>query len=259
VARLALSVLAAGLLAGGEARAQLACTPGNLTHGGGELRITSPGAFGGSPSAEVVLTYRNTTAGGTAVGFPGSRTWSASAVTYLFATGALRPGTYEVVVSSPAGALRNPSCFTVDAPLTAITTIRGPSAGSIPSATLDIVVDGDWPCDGLTKITLWGHGFTPGTEGTGINPVRDWTSGKTMVEISAEGRPSAGMPPDAGAGGRIVVRDPGTIEFTVSKCLLMLPGLKARVWLPDGTKTAWQQVRTAWDHPGSGVDGVLTR
>jgi hypothetical protein len=243
------------LLLAADARAQLTCTPARLA-AGAEIRIGSPGAFGGAPSAEVSLTYRNT-AGGSPASFGPARSWTSREVAFVLPAG-LANGVYEVVLSSPAGALRNPACFTVGPPLIAITTIRGPVAASIASATLDIVVDGDWPCDGLTKITLWGHGFAPGTEGTGINPVRDWRSGRTMVEIAAEGRPSAGMPPDAGAGARIVVRDPGTIEFTVSKCLLMLPGLKVRVWLPDGTKTAWQHVRTAWDHPGSGVDGVLT-
>ena len=245
--------VAALLLGSAAAPAQLTCTPSRLL-AGAELRIGSPGAFGGSPSSDVVLTYRRAT-GGSPVRFGAPRSWSAREVAFLLPAG-LADGVYEVLLSSPAGALRNAACFTIGPPLVAITTIRGPVPG-IALPTLDIVVDGDWPCDGETKITLWGKLFTPGTEGTGINPVRDWRAGRTMVEISAEGRPSAGMPPSAGAGGRIVIRDPGTIEFTVSKCLLMLPGLKVRVWLPDGNKTAWQQVRTAWDHPGSGVDGVL--
>jgi hypothetical protein len=247
---------AAVLLVGSAAaRAQLACSPAHLA-GGGELRVTSPGAFGVSPSSDVTLTYRNTTAGGPAVRFPTTRAWSASAITFLFAVDALAPGAYEVVLSSPAGALRNPTCFTVDPPLRAITSIRGPAASSIPTATLDIVVDGDWPCDGETKITLWGTRFTPGTEAGGLD-ASAWRSGKTMVEIGYEGAASAGMPPTAIAIARLAIRDAGTMEFTVSRCLLMLPRLKVRVWFPDGTKSAWQYVRTAWDHPGSGV-GVLT-
>ena len=50
------------------------------------------------------------------------------------AAAGLADGVYEVVLASPAGALRNPSCFTIGPPLVAITTIRGPVAGLVPPA-----------------------------------------------------------------------------------------------------------------------------
>jgi hypothetical protein len=46
---------------------------------------------------------------------------------------------------------------------------------------------------------------------------------------------------------QLVIQDAGTMYFTVSQCVLLFPGLKARIWLPDGTKSEWQRVRTDWD------------
>jgi hypothetical protein len=247
------SILAAGLLAGGEARAQLTCTPNRLL-AGAELRIESPGAFGGSPSSDVVLTYRKAT-GGSPVSFGAPRSWSAREVAFLLPAG-LADGAYEVVLTSPAGALRNPACFTIGPPLVAITTLRGPAAASIPTATLDMAVDGDLVCDGDTKITLWGKGFQAGTEAASVAPA-GWTSGKTAVEFSG-GRP---YPPITRPYGppRLVVRDPGTIEVTLTRCVLLIPDLKIRLWFPDGTKSAWKYPRTDWDHDGTGSpsSGVL--
>jgi hypothetical protein len=233
------------LLLAADARAQLTCAPARL-RAGFELRIDSPGAFGASPSAGVVLTYRNT-AGGTATPFGAAHSWSAGEVSFLLPVG-FPTGTYEVVLSSPAGAaLRNPACFTVDpalvaAPLARRTVVAG------GAHTLDMAVDGDLPWDGDTKITLWGKNFQPGTEASGP----PWTAGKTWVELSGDGRP---YPPTTRtfAPPRIVIRDAGTIEVTVSKYILLIPGLKARVWFPDGTKSAWQYVRTDWDHDGTGT------
>jgi hypothetical protein len=239
------AIAAAALFLGSAAApAQLTCTPSRLL-AGAELRIGSPGAFGVSPSGEVRLTYRNT-AGGSATAFTGPRSWSAREVAFLLPAG-LADGVYEVVLSSPAGALRNPSCFTVGpafvaAPLAPRTVVAG------VVRTLDMAVDGDLPWEGDTKITLWGKNFQPGTEASGP----PWTAGKTWVELSGDGRP---YPPTTRtfAPPRIVIRDAGTIEYTTTKYVLLIPGLKARVWFPDGTKSAWQYVRTDWDHDGTGA------
>jgi hypothetical protein len=238
------SLLAAGLAAGGEARAQLTCAPNRLL-AGAEIRIGSPGAFGGSPSAEVVLTYRNTAGGGPAR-FGPARSWSSREVAFVLPAG-LANGVYEVVLSSPAGALRNPACFTIGPPLVAAPLApRTVVAGMVQS--LDMAVDGDLPWIGDTTITLWGKNFQPGTEA----PARPWTPGKTWVELSGDGRP---YPPTSRtfAPPRIVIRDPGTIVYTVTKYVLLIPGLKARVWFPDGSKSAWHYVKTDWDHDGTGV------
>lgn len=246
------AVLAAGLVAGGEARAQLTCTPNRL-RAGEELRIGSPGAFGGTPSADITISYSNT-AGTINRHFGSPRSWSASAVAFLLPTD-LPDGAYGVVLSSPGGALRNPTCFTIGPPLVAVTTIRGPVAG-ITLATLDTVVDGDLPCTGDTMITLWGKNFQPGTEAAAAGPpATSWTVGKTMVELAGEGRPYPPLtrpfsPP------RIAIRNAGTIEYTISRCILLMPGLKARVWFPNGTKSAWQHVNTEWDHGGSGPEVI---
>src|ERR1700682_5724971 len=180
------ALLAAGLLAGGEVHAQLTCTPNRL-RAGEEIRIGSPGAFGGAPSAEVTLSYRNT-AGTINRGFGSPRAWSAREVAFLL-PGDLPDGVYGVTLSSPAGALRNASCFTVGPPLVAVSTIRG-SVPGVVLPTLDTIVDGDLPCTGETTMTLWGKNFQPGTEAASLeSPATSWTAGKTMVELAGEGRP----------------------------------------------------------------------
>ena len=120
--------------------------------------------------------------------FGSPRSWSASAVAFLLPTD-LPDGAYAVGLSSPGGALRNASCFTIGPPLVAVTTIRGPVVGVV-LATLDTVVDGDLPCTGDTMMTLWGKRFTPGTEATGI-PSSAWMVGKTMVELAGKAALSA--------------------------------------------------------------------
>ena len=120
--------LAAAVLLFGSAaaRAQLTCTPNRLL-AGAEIRNGSPGALGGSPSGDVVFTYKRTT-GGPSVGSGAPRSWSAREVACLLPAGPAA-GVYEAVGASPAGALRNPSCFTIGPPLVAITTIRVRSRG----------------------------------------------------------------------------------------------------------------------------------
>src|SRR5712692_5724057 len=149
------ALFAAGLVAGGDVCAQLTCNPNRL-RAGEEIRIGSPGAFGGAPSADVTLSYRNA-AGSINRHFGSPRAWSTREVAFLLPSD-LPDGVYGVTLSSPAGALRNPSCFTVGPPLVAVTTIRGPVAG-IVLPTLDTIVDGDLPCTGETRMTLWGKNF----------------------------------------------------------------------------------------------------
>jgi hypothetical protein len=243
------ALLAAGLVAGGEARAQLTCTPNRL-RAGEEIRIGSPGAFGGAPSAEVTLSYSNAT-GSINRHFGSPRAWSTREVAFLLPSN-LPDGVYGVTLSSPAGALRNPTCFTIGPPLVGVTTIRGPAGVAL--ATLDTVVDGDWPCTGETMIRLWGKRFTPGTEAAGV-PSLAWTAGKTMVEFAGDARPFP-LLRDPGIAPRMSIRDAGTIEYTTSRCILLLPGLKARIWFPDGTKSAWQYVMTEWNHGGSSPEVI---
>jgi hypothetical protein len=252
--RILFAVVAAGLVAGGEARAQLSCTPAHL-RAGAEIRIGSPGAFGGSPSADVVLTYRNT-AGGTAARFGAPRSWNTREVAFLLPSD-VATGVYEVVLSSPAGALRNPSCFTVDPPL--VVAPIAPRTVIVASVlrSLDEAVDGDLPCTGDTMITLWGKNFQPGTEGGVINPAANWVAGKTMVELGG-GVPYPPPTRPLFSPPRIAIRNAGTIEYTISRCILLMPGLKARVWFPDGTKSAWKTVRTDWNRSGSDFGGVVT-
>ena len=238
---------AALLLGSAAARAQLTCTPTHL-RAGSELRIGSPGAFGGSPSADVVLTYRRT-AGGAAARFGSPRSWSTREVAFLLPSD-LATGTYEVVLSSPAGALRNPSCFTID-PVIVAAPVERVVVGGVAHPTLDGAIDGDLPCPGTTTINLSGKRLSPGTEAAGVYS-SDWSPGKTAIEIGGEG-PVAPLPPSRPPGApRLVIRDATHMELTVSRCMLLIRGLKVRAWFPDGTKSAWQTVWTEWNHPGAG-------
>ena len=233
-----------------RAASQLTCTPAHLT-GGGELRITSPGAFGASPSGDVVLTYRNTTAGGSPARFPATRAWSASAVTFLFAVDVLTVGTYEVVLSSPAGALRNPACFRVDPALTAITTIRG-SVPGVAHPTLTLARDTENLCFVPTTITLLGTRFSPGTEQpppAGGFTDTSWIAGKTLAEVADESGATRG-------GARLLIRSDNLIEATTSQCVRFWTNAKIRLWFPDGSRSAWQRIDFT---PGGGGDVLISR
>lgn len=241
-------VAAVLLLGSVGARAQLTCTPAHL-RAGSELRIGSPGAFGGAPSADVVLTYRRT-AGGAAARFGSPRSWSTREVAFLLPPD-LAAGTYEVVLSSPAGALRNPSCFTVDPVIVAAPLAPRTAVAGVVVPTLDGAIDGDWPCPGTTTINLTGKRLSPGTEAAGVYS-SSWSPGKTAIEIGAEGPVSYFPPLRPSAAPRLVIRDAGHMELTVSRCMLLIRGLKVRAWFPDGTKSVWQSVWTEWNHPGAG-------
>ncbi|MGA7991617.1 MAG: hypothetical protein WCC53_09315 [Thermoanaerobaculia bacterium] len=251
LARLAI-ILAAGLVAGGEARAQLTCTPAHL-RAGAELRIQSPGAFGGSPSAEVSLAYRLTPSGA-AVRFGSPRSWSVREVAFLLPAD-LGTGVYEVVLSSPAGALRNPSCFTVDPPIVAVTVARA-SAGVAPSASVFSVTSPDKPCLGNATLNITGMGFQPGTEvasyavshppaGTlrevpspGDSPLTPvWRRGITMLEATADGPYANDYWTNLIYTLRIT--GPTSMQATMPKCFVLEHGAKLRAWFPDGTKSAW--------------------
>jgi hypothetical protein len=235
-------VLAAAVLLFGSAaaHAQLTCTPNRLL-AGAEIRIGSPGAFGGSPSAEVVLTYKRAT-GGSPVGFGAPRSWSAREVAFLLPAG-LADGVYEVVLASPAGALRNPSCFTIGPPLVAITTIRGPVAGLVPPAArnADAALN---PCahPAFQTLTISGERFTPGSETHGAF----WAAGLTWVEAKTDDDP-----PSTGTHDTPTYRWMHTvprvvsatrIEIDMKTCFPLQRGAKVRVWFPDGTKSDWLAV-----------------
>ncbi len=240
------------LLLAADARAQLTCTPARLA-AGAEIRIGSPGAFGGAPSAEVALTYRNTAGGGSAR-FGPARSWTSREVAFLLPAG-LANGVYEVVLSSPAGALRNPACFTIGPPIVAVTVARAP-VGVAPSASVFSVTSPDKPCLGNATLNITGMGFQPGTEvasyavshppaGTlrevtspGDGPLAPvWRHGITMLEATADGPYANDYWTNLIYTLRIT--GPASMQATMPKCFVLEHGAKLRVWFPDGTRSAW--------------------
>lgn len=214
---------AALLLGSAAAPAQLTCTPGHL-RAGNELHIGSPGAFGGSPSADVVLSYRNT-AGGTAARFGSARSWSASEVVFLLPVD-FAAGTYDVVLSSHAGALSKPSCFTVDpalvsAPLAPRTVVVGHAVPTVRWA------DADDPCGRTTTVSVGGSMFPAGVV-VGYDLLAD------------------GPPPDGGWArygfGPPEVRDAQHMVVFVYECFLARSHPKVRLRFPGGVTTEWVDI-----------------
>jgi hypothetical protein len=244
----ALVLLAAAALAVAPgAEAQFACSPTRLS-AGAQLHLTSAGTFGASMPARFTATAANDRGVSTPLSI---LSWAASDVTVRVPAG-LAPGAYAVVLAAPgAPPQRQPACFTVVPALVAAPLAPRTVSAGVVLSTLDMAVDGDLPCSGDTKITLWGKHFRAGTEARAEAP-GGWISGRTAVELGGEGRPYPVIA-RTWAPPRLVVRDPGTIEVTLSRCILLVPGLKVRLWFPDGTKSAWQTVRTEWNHPGSGA------
>lgn len=214
---------AALLLGSAGAHAQLTCTPARL-RAGFELRIDSPGAFGASPSTGVVLTYRNT-GGGTATRFGAARSWSTGEVSFLLPVD-FPTGTFEVVLSSPAGALRNPACFIVDpaivaAPLAPRTVGVGRAIPTVRWA------DADDPCGHTTAVTVGGSLFPAGAV--------------VGYDLQADG-----PPPDGGWArlgfGPAEVRDAQHVVIFVFDCFLARPHPKVRLRFPGGVTSAWTEI-----------------
>jgi hypothetical protein len=234
------------------ANAQFACSPPTVTSGA-EFHLTSTAKFGATRPAGVAV---EVFAG---AGAPRGLTilnWAASDVLVRL-PGDIPPGPYGVRITTPAGTpQQNPSCVTVRAVVSAPIRPTTAAAGTVV-ATLTGAVDGDPPCTGTTMITLWGSHFRPGTESVRhigwpgetlvLVGAPAWASGKTVVELG--GTRGAYPPVRPTASPRLVILDQGTMQLTLDRCILLWPGLKARIWFPDGTKSAWQPVRTAWDHP----------
>lgn len=241
----ALAALAAGAI---PANAQFACSPATVS-AGAEFHLTSGARFGSTQPAGVTVEVF------AAAGAPRRltiRNWTSSDVLVRMPAD-IPGGAYGVRITTPSGPpQQNPSCVTVrtlvSAPLRPRTAVTGTVA-----ARLDTAIDADLLCPGPTKITLWGSNFTPGTEssshigwpGERFVGSSGWVSGKTMVELGAarDAFPLLLRP----IRPQLVIQDAGTMYFTVSQCVLLFPGLKARIWFPDGTKSDWQRVRTDWD------------
>lgn len=218
-----LLVIAALLAGGAPAHAQLTCTPARLA-AGAEIRIGSPGAFGGSPSSEVVLTYRNTAGGGPA-SFGPARSWSSREVAFVLPAG-LANGVYEVILSSPAGALRNPACFTVE-PLIVAAPLAPRTVGvgrAIPTVRW---ADADDPCGHTTAVTVGGSLFPAGAV--------------VGYDLQADG-----PPPDGGWArlgfGPAEVRDAQHIVIFVFDCFLARSHPKVRLRFPGGVTSAWTDI-----------------
>jgi len=245
---LSIAVALAAIAAGATpANAQFACSPATVS-AGAEFHLTSGARFGSTqPAGAAVEAFA-------AAGSPRRltiRSWTASDVLVRLPVD-MPDGAYGVRVTTPAGLpQQNPSCVTVR---TLVPALRPRTAvpGTV-AARLNYALDADMLCPGPTRITLWGSNFTPGTEssshigwpGERLLGLSGWTSGKTMVELGAarDAFPLLLRP----IRPQLVIQDAGTMYFTVSQCVLLFPGLKARIWFPDGTKSDWQRVRTDWD------------
>lgn len=249
---LTIAVALAALAAGASpANAQFACSPATVP-AGAEFHLTSGSRFGSTQPAGVAV---EAFAGAGSPRRLTIRNWTSSDVLVRLPVD-IPNGVYGVRITTPTGPpQQNPSCVTVRTLASAPLRPRTAVAGAV-AAKLDTAIDADVLCPGPTKITLWGSNFTPGTESSrhlgwpterligGASSV--WISGKTMVELGAarDAFPLLVRP----IRPQLVIQDAGTMYFTVSQCVLLFPGLKARIWFPDGTKSDWQRVRTDWDH-----------
>ncbi|MHB8835082.1 MAG: hypothetical protein ACYC9Y_05160 [Candidatus Methylomirabilia bacterium] len=245
--------VALAALAGGAstASAQFSCSPATVS-AGAEFHLTSAARFGSTQPAGVAV---EAFAGAGSPLRLTIRNWMSSDVLVRLPAG-MPNGVYGVRITTPAGPpQQNPSCVTVRTLVPAPLRPRTAGTGAV-AARLDTAIDADLLCPGPTKITLWGSNFTPGTESSQHlgwpterligGTASAWISGKTMVELGAarDAFPLLVRP----IRPQLVIQDAGTMYFTVSQCVLLFPGLKARIWFPDGTKSEWQRVRTDWDH-----------
>jgi hypothetical protein len=198
-----------------------------------------PGIFGGGAGGNSWVAYR-------ARGVSGRlkiRSWGADGVEVVTPK-SMAPGPVGVDVVAAGHHLPGPAgaCFQI---VVAGASIRGPAA-PVAHQALTRVTTLDGPCYRDARITLTGTRFIPRSEeppwGSGRHisfmPMASrWHIGATMVEL-ADDDPAGDEFWTAYISG-LRIRSSTMMELTVGECFVTAPGARARIWFPDGTKSAW--------------------
>jgi hypothetical protein len=198
-----------------------------------------PGIFGGGAGGNSWVAYR---AGGVSGRFK-IKSWGPDGVE-IVTPKSISPGPVAVDVVAEGHHLPAPAtaCFQI---VVAGALVRGPAA-PVAKQALTRVTTLDVQCGRDAKITLTGTRFTPRSEeppwGSGRHiffmPMASrWHIGATMVEL-AENDPAGGEFWTAYISG-LRIESSTRMDLTVNECFLGKAGAKARIWFPDGTKSAW--------------------
>jgi hypothetical protein len=203
-----------------------------------------PGIFGHGPSSGSWVGYE----AGAASGQFKITSWTPDGIEVVTPK-SISPGPVAVDVVVAGHHLPGPAggCFEITVPVAPLRGIAAPVARQ----ALTRVSTSDYPCRRDATITLVGTRFKPGTEkppwGSGrvirFEPMETrWQRGTTMVELGTTSDPGGSQFYTTYVSG-LRIKSPTLMELTVTQCFVTQPGAKARIWFPDGAKSAWVNLR----------------